>query len=280
MPRDLETICLKCLQKEPAQRYASAGELADDLGRFLDGEPIVARSIGLFERRLESHPRPTAAALLAVILTGILFLIVAVPLHFRHLHSQVRERTAEAIEERTRSRRAKLQAACERKLAEGRIALPRNLSEAFQLFTAVKESIHDEDAHDPQLSGLRDEANRLLQQTIHELDRQLGSAPARAKSRKFLALRDEAFFRLTTICSAGRTPTPASPGLPGRLPQGPCAGFPRSGLSSSRRRSNTPQRPTGSAVVDGRGYRPSGWRCQPGPSRVWHWSTRPPTRKA
>lgn len=77
-PPDLETICLKCLEKSPDQRYASAENLAADLQRFLNNEPILARPTSRWEkfvRLCQRHPRETGLAGLAA---GLLVMVACI----------------------------------------------------------------------------------------------------------------------------------------------------------------------------------------------------------
>ncbi len=73
VPRDLETICLKCLEKEARKRYATAGALADDLDRYLAGRPIAARPVSTIERAWKwARRRPGTAGLLGTTALAIL----------------------------------------------------------------------------------------------------------------------------------------------------------------------------------------------------------------
>ncbi|HEX3152200.1 MAG TPA: protein kinase [Gemmataceae bacterium] len=87
LPRDIETICLKCLEKLPRKRYASAADLANDLHRFLEGRPIIARPTRFWEKGLKwAKRRPTMAALLVVSALSLTVMIVGGIIYNARLH--------------------------------------------------------------------------------------------------------------------------------------------------------------------------------------------------
>jgi WD40 repeat protein len=127
VPRDLETVCLTCLHKDPARRYASAEALADDLRRVLNREPIRARPASAWERGAQwVRRRPAAAALLAMTLLAVLAFAGTTAWFTAYLRHALEQRTQELrAEQETREREAldrQRQAARDLYLAEARAA--------------------------------------------------------------------------------------------------------------------------------------------------------------
>lgn len=88
LPIDLETVCMKCLSKDPEARYSSAKALRDDLNRFLDGRPVTARPVSGWGRSLKwARRQPSQAALVACLIVAL----IAVPLALNSVNSRLRE---------------------------------------------------------------------------------------------------------------------------------------------------------------------------------------------
>jgi serine/threonine protein kinase/tetratricopeptide (TPR) repeat protein len=106
VPRDLDTVCLKCLEKAPRQRYATAGALAEDLQRVLDGKPTLARPVPAWEKAWKwARRRPAVAGLITLSGLAFLALIAGLWLHTKSLNEQVRRaETGEAMARRQKQR--------------------------------------------------------------------------------------------------------------------------------------------------------------------------------
>ena len=104
LPADLGTICLTCLEKDPARRYGSAASLADDLGRFARGETILARPAGRLDRAVKwARRRPAEAAFAALLALSLVGTIAGLLAHQARLRAAL-DREAEAAADARRQR--------------------------------------------------------------------------------------------------------------------------------------------------------------------------------
>lgn len=145
IPRDLDTICLKAMAKEPARRYGSAADLAEDLRRFLRGEPIRARPLAAWETALNwARRRPAVAGLLAASTIAALALVAVVlgTFHSARLGTEkLRAEAARDSAERSRLGEEEQRRIAERYLYFSRIGLAErewsanNIGRALQLLS-------------------------------------------------------------------------------------------------------------------------------------------------
>jgi tetratricopeptide (TPR) repeat protein len=164
LSRDLEIICLKCLHKTPTARYASAEALADDLRRWQQGEPILARPVGRLERVVKwTRRRPALAALLATAATALL--AVAVGSFWYADHERRR-----ADEERA------LRAVAEREHAQASREKDRARDNFYDAIDAIEDLLDEVNHHRPDdvpaLVRLRSDllmrAERFFERYLHE----------------------------------------------------------------------------------------------------------------
>jgi tetratricopeptide (TPR) repeat protein len=189
VPRDLETICLKCLRKALGKRYASAAALAEDLRRFLDGRPIQARPISLAERGYKwvwRHPARAALGGVSVLLAGGVLVGV-------FLWQQLRLQANEAEARVTRNR---LEQERERSIARGGALRAMMAGREFLDHKRLDEARAQANKalgltrNDPALADVKADAEHLLEQLDRHRDGQ-------QKHRQFLQLRHEALFYAT-----------------------------------------------------------------------------------
>jgi len=196
VPRDLETICLKCLRKEPSRRYLSATTLADDLCRFRDGAPIHARPVSQVEKLLRScRRRPLVATLVSAV---ILLLVVGSGLSTAL--------AAWAVQEKDRAEGEQQTAQQERDAATGARGLAE---EHLQLANQAVDDYLNKVTEDPELKrqGLHPLRKKLLVSAVPFYQKFVEQKPGDPKQE---AARGRAHHRLAFIRAEADEPEQAA----------------------------------------------------------------------
>ena len=196
---DLETICLKCLEKDPARRFATAGELADDLCRFVDGHPVHARPTPAWERIWKwAKRRPAIVALMGVCVTAVAGAVLLIGWHTVSLRRELDRARLEERQARKREQDA---------VEERRLTLVRE--EGQKLFDSARVAVAASDwanarlhlekalttiGDDTRLESLKDPAQALLKRAERELSIEAGRKNSQVLFQKFVGRRDEAQF--------------------------------------------------------------------------------------
>ena len=199
VPYDLETICLKCLEKDPARRFTSAAELADDLRRFVEGDPILARPTPAWERAWKwGKRRPAIVSLVGVSILAVLGMVLFIVWH----NVSLRGKLDVALAEERRARQREHDVVEEQRLSlvqqEG-----RKLFDSARVAMAASDwsnaRLHLEKAlttigSEARVEDLREPAQALLKRVERELRVEADRRESQARFQKFVNIRDEAQF--------------------------------------------------------------------------------------
>ncbi|HKM51961.1 MAG TPA: protein kinase, partial [Isosphaeraceae bacterium] len=199
VPTDLETICLKCLEKEPRHRYASALSLAEDLERFLNGQPIHARPAAVWERGWKwARRQPSAAALVLVSAAACLLLGLGVLLYGQYQKQRARLLEQELAE---RGRWDALRAEAEALVRQGQDAAAGQDWQGARLHLARAQAILGAETD---LADLKGQVERLLAAAQLRLDGQSRQHLTQQRWEQFLRDHDEAMFHATLFTGQDR----------------------------------------------------------------------------